>query len=296
MHVSHDLPLRTLSMAVSTAQVLTGEQEEAAARRRGPLLLAAGAGSGKTSVLVERFVRAVREDGIAPGRILAITFTERTAAELRERVRARLLELGEREAARDTEGAPIGTFHGFCARLLRVHALTAGLDPDFAILDEVGAARLRLLAFRHALAALLAETGTRAERGMLAGGECLPASVEGECLRLRRGAPRGGHRSARRLRRRPGARDGGGRVRRAAQPRGEPPLAAPAGALGAAGAGGDPRVRAARRGPGGVRAWLRRAQACTLGGRLRRPRAVCARAAGAPRGCARHLVGAPASC
>jgi ATP-dependent helicase/nuclease subunit A len=136
--------------------IFTAEQERAAACRRGPLLLAAGAGSGKTSVLVERFVRAVREDGIAPGRILAITFTERAAAELRERVRARLLELGERAAARDTEGAPIGTFHGFCARLLRVHALTAGLDPEFAILDEVDAGRLRQLAFRRALATLLA--------------------------------------------------------------------------------------------------------------------------------------------
>ncbi len=159
-------------MAVMATQALTAEQEEAAARRQGPLLLAAGAGSGKTSVLVERFVRAVREDDIAPGRILAITFTERAAAELRGRVRARLLELGEREAARDTEGALIGTFHGFCARLLRIHALAAGLDPDFAILDEAGAGRLRLLAFRHALAALLAETGMRAES------ECLPASVE----------------------------------------------------------------------------------------------------------------------
>ncbi len=145
-----------MSVEGSAARVLTAEQEQAAARRRGPLLLAAGAGSGKTSVLVERFVRAVREDGIAPGRILAITFTERAAAELRERVRARLLELGEREAARDTEGAPIGTFHGFCARLLRVHALTAGLDPEFAILEEAGAGRLRQLAFRRALAVLLA--------------------------------------------------------------------------------------------------------------------------------------------
>jgi ATP-dependent helicase/nuclease subunit A len=153
------------------ARALTPEQEEAAARRRGPLLLAAGAGSGKTSVLVERFVRAVREDGVAPGRILAITFTERAAAELRGRVRARLLELGERDAARDTEGAAIGTFHGFCARLLRIHALTAGLDPDFAILDEASAGRLALLAFRHALAGLLAETGMGAE------GECLPASA-----------------------------------------------------------------------------------------------------------------------
>jgi ATP-dependent helicase/nuclease subunit A len=148
--------VRALSIEIPVAPAFTTEQEQATARRRGPLLLAAGAGSGKTSVLVERFVRAVREDGIAPGRILAITFTERAAAELRQRVRARLLELGEREAARDTEGAPIGTFHGFCARLLRVHALTAGLDPEFAILDETGAGRLRGLAFRRALATLLA--------------------------------------------------------------------------------------------------------------------------------------------
>jgi ATP-dependent helicase/nuclease subunit A len=147
----------TQTVESSEMRALTAEQEEAIARRDGPLLLAAGAGSGKTSVLVERFVRAVREDGIAPGRILAITFTERAAGELRERVRARLLQLGEREAARDLEGAPIGTFHGFCARLLRVHALTAGLDPDFAILDEASAGRLAQLAFRRALAALVAE-------------------------------------------------------------------------------------------------------------------------------------------
>jgi ATP-dependent helicase/nuclease subunit A len=146
----------TQTVEIPGVRALTPEQEEAVARRRGPLLLAAGAGSGKTSVLVERFVRAVREDGVAPGRILAITFTERAAAELRGRVRARLLELGEREAARDTEGAAIGTFHGFCARLLRTHALSAGLDPDFAILDEASAGRLALLAFRHALAGLVA--------------------------------------------------------------------------------------------------------------------------------------------
>ena len=57
------------------ARELTDEQERAVARREGSLLLAAGAGSGKTAVLVERFVRAVVEDGVAPGKILAITFT-----------------------------------------------------------------------------------------------------------------------------------------------------------------------------------------------------------------------------
>lgn len=141
---------------------LTEEQELAVGRREGALALAAAAGSGKTSVLVERFVRAVRQDGVAPGRILAITFTERAAGELRERVRARLLELGDRQAARDTEAAFVGTFHGFCARLLRAHPLAAGVDPAFSILDEAAAGRLRERAFERALRAFTAEGGERA--------------------------------------------------------------------------------------------------------------------------------------
>jgi ATP-dependent helicase/nuclease subunit A len=139
---------------------LTDEQADAVARRAEPLLLSAAAGSGKTSVLVERFVAAVREDGIAPGKILAITFTERAAGELRSRVRARLLDLGDREAARDTEAAFVGTFHGFCARVLRAHPLAAGLDPEFAILDEGLAGRMREEAFTTAVRHFL--TGERA--------------------------------------------------------------------------------------------------------------------------------------
>jgi ATP-dependent helicase/nuclease subunit A len=135
---------------------LTDEQQHAVIRRAESLLLSAAAGSGKTSVLVERFVAAVREDEIAPARILAITFTERAAGELRARVRARLLELGDREAARDTEAAFVGTFHGFCARLLRAHPLAVGLDPGFAVLDEGLAGRLRELAFKQALQGFLA--------------------------------------------------------------------------------------------------------------------------------------------
>jgi ATP-dependent helicase/nuclease subunit A len=131
--------------------MLTDEQEQAVARRAEPLLLAAGAGSGKTSVLVERFVRAVLEDRIAPGKILALTFTERAAGELRERVRERFLELGEREAARDTEAAFVSTFHGFCSRVLRAHPLAAGLDPEFEILEEGLAGLLRERAFTLAL-------------------------------------------------------------------------------------------------------------------------------------------------
>ena len=137
---------------MSAVPAFTPEQREAIDRRRGALALAANAGSGKTSVLVERYVRAVTEDGVAPGRILAITFTDRAAGELRERVRLRLAAAGEREAARASAGAFISTFHGFCMRLLRTHAVLAGLTPDFTVLDESQAQTLRDSAFDHALA------------------------------------------------------------------------------------------------------------------------------------------------
>lgn len=140
---------------MSSGSTFTEEQEQAVARRAGSLLLSAGAGSGKTSVLVERFVRAVREDGVAPARILAITFTERAAGELRERVRARLLALGERDAAREAEEAFISTFHGFCARLLRSHPLPAQIDPGYRVLEEGLAMRLQALAFGDALRSFL---------------------------------------------------------------------------------------------------------------------------------------------
>lgn len=145
-----DTPEQATAASAPAPRTLTAEQEHAVGRRDEPLLLAAGAGSGKTSVLVERFVRAVREDGIAPGRILAITFTERAAGELRERVRARL-ELGDRAAAGAIDGAFVGTFHGFCARILRAHAREAGLAEDHQILDEGLAGRLRRRAFADAL-------------------------------------------------------------------------------------------------------------------------------------------------
>ncbi len=129
----------------------TPEQRAAIERRSGDLLLDASAGSGKTSVLVERFVRAVVEDGVDVAAILTITFTEKAAAELRERIRGRLRELGLIEAARATEGAFISTIHGFCARILRTHALAAGLDPDFTVLDQPEAERLADAAFDVAL-------------------------------------------------------------------------------------------------------------------------------------------------
>lgn len=172
--------------SAASARTLTDEQERAVARRQGSLLLAAGAGSGKTAVLVERFARAVLEDGVAPAKILAITFTERAAGELRERVRARLLELGRREAARQAEAAFVSTFHGFCARLLRAHPLQAGIEPAFSILDEGFASRLQSLAFAEALAALLADEREQAVDMVAAyGADPLRAIVLGAYAQLR---------------------------------------------------------------------------------------------------------------
>lgn len=130
---------------------LTSEQRAAIDRRSGSLFLHAGAGSGKTRVLVERFVRAVLDDEVAVERILAITFTEKAAAELKGRLRARFLELGEREHAREAEAAWVSTIHGFCSRVLRSGALLAGIDPEYRVLDEADAARLSIDAFDRAL-------------------------------------------------------------------------------------------------------------------------------------------------
>ena len=144
-------------MSGASGVELTGEQRTAVAGRDGPLFVRAGAGSGKTRVLVERFLAAVREDEVPVDRILAITFTEKAAAELRSRVRARLLAEGDRAGARQAEAASISTIHSFCARLLRAHPLAAGLDPEFKVLDETDAARLELDGFDAALGEFLEE-------------------------------------------------------------------------------------------------------------------------------------------
>src|SRR6185295_1837158 len=132
-------------------RTFTPEQRAAIADRDGPALLAAGAGSGKTAVMVERFAEAVLRDGVAPSAILTLTFTEKAAAELRERIRRRFADAGEDEHARAIDASWVGTIHGFCARVLRSQPLAAGLDPRFTVLDEAAAKRLATVAFDDAL-------------------------------------------------------------------------------------------------------------------------------------------------
>ena len=107
---------------------LNAEQQAVVDHGEGPLLVVAGAGTGKTRVITERIKRLVSEEEVLPHEILALTFTEKSAREMEERV-DRALPYG----AVDTW---IMTFHGFCERVLREHAISIGLDPAYTIMNE----------------------------------------------------------------------------------------------------------------------------------------------------------------
>ncbi len=114
--------------------------QQAAIVAETPALVMAGPGSGKTSTLVGRVRHLVEERGIAPNRILALTFSNKAALEMRERIAALLGEdVGASVSAAGTGALPtISTFHSFCADLLRLYAPQVGLRPDFALLDLPG--------------------------------------------------------------------------------------------------------------------------------------------------------------
>jgi len=107
---------------------LNPEQQEAVSYASGPLLVLAGAGSGKTRVIAHRIAYLVRQGGVSPHEILAITFTRKAAAEMRRRVETLL--------GSHILGAWIGTFHSVCARILREHASKLGYRANFSIYDE----------------------------------------------------------------------------------------------------------------------------------------------------------------
>jgi ATP-dependent helicase/nuclease subunit A len=132
--------------------VAANPEQRAAIDATGVVFVSAGAGTGKTRVIVERFVRAVCERGLSVDSILVITYTERAAGELRGRIRARLVESGRADLARDLDAAWVSTIHGFCHRLLKAHPFAAGVDPGFRVLDESQGRVLRSEAFGRALA------------------------------------------------------------------------------------------------------------------------------------------------
>jgi ATP-dependent helicase/nuclease subunit A len=143
----------------------TRQQYTAVESRERDVFLRAGAGTGKTSVLVDRFCAAALDAEGGVERILAFTFTERAADQLRRRIRdelsKRLSEVEEeqaetiRKALEATDRAWISTIHGFCRRLLASHPAAAGIDPRFRVVDEAEAERLAVRAFDSALAEMV---------------------------------------------------------------------------------------------------------------------------------------------
>jgi len=130
------------------------------------LVLQAGAGTGKTHALVELCVELLA-GGLPPSRLCALTFTEKAAAELKGRLYKRVGAVGE---------AQVGTIHSLCAQILRRHAVAAGIDPQFVVLDELEGRRvLREACEQAALHALEAgDAGARrlcAEMGLRAQGK-----------------------------------------------------------------------------------------------------------------------------
>ena len=129
----------------------TTQQREPVADRNRNVFLRAGAGTGKTTVLVDRYCAAALDPEVGVERILAFTFTERAADQLRRRVRE---QIGDEI---ETDRAFISTIHGFCRRVLASHPAAAGIDPRFRVVDEPEADRLAARAFDAALERLVSE-------------------------------------------------------------------------------------------------------------------------------------------
>lgn len=133
--------------------MLTHQQERAVQSQAGRILVSAGAGSGKTHVLVERYVERLRHNPeLNVQNLIAVTFTRKAANEMRLRLKARFRSLmeaasaDERErwskCASEVDGARIGTIHSLCEAIIRAFPLAAGVDPQLEVLDELEAAKL----------------------------------------------------------------------------------------------------------------------------------------------------------
>lgn len=108
---------------------LNEKQTEAVTHKDGPLLVIAGPGTGKTRIITHRIAYLIREHGIKAENILAITFTNKAAQEMQERVNT---EIGEPHGS----NIKVSTFHAFCVKVLRKHALRIGLSENFTIFDQ----------------------------------------------------------------------------------------------------------------------------------------------------------------
>jgi ATP-dependent helicase/nuclease subunit A len=178
-------------------RVLLPEQAAAAYEISKHISVTAGPGSGKTMVLVERYLHILREHSLSIDQIVAITFTNRAANEMRERLRADLnhmLRIATDEERRrwlnykrTLDGAVITTIHGFCARLLREFPIEARVDPQFLLLDEHRAAMMLELIVQEVLSDFISGGHVEISRLTLGVGRSRLAAALAQLYRQARG-------------------------------------------------------------------------------------------------------------
>ena len=138
-------------LEVPLSRVATDEQIEIINQNEGSSVVLASAGSGKTFVVVERYLRLVREFDVRPSQILTITFTNKAAAEMKRRIVDRLFVNQFFEQAQEAETGPIQTIHSFYEKLLRENSVEAGIDPKFELATGGESDRLKRDAVRHVI-------------------------------------------------------------------------------------------------------------------------------------------------
>jgi ATP-dependent helicase/nuclease subunit A len=178
-------------------RVLLPEQAAAAYEINKHISVTAGPGSGKTMVLVERYLHILREHSLSIDQIVAITFTNRAANEMRERLRTDLnhmLRIASEEERRrwlnykrTLDGAVITTIHGFCARLLREFPIEARVDPQFLLLDEHRAAMMLELIVEEVLSDFISGGHVEISRLTLGVGRSRLAAALAQIYREARG-------------------------------------------------------------------------------------------------------------
>jgi ATP-dependent helicase/nuclease subunit A len=130
----------------------TERQGEAITLHDKSMVVTAGAGTGKTYVLVQKYIDLLRTRGVTVPQILALTFTDKAAAEMKERIRTEILKQDGpqwEKAAEDFMIAPVQTFHSFCAQVLREFPIEAGLESGFTVLDEQQVSRIHSTAYEE---------------------------------------------------------------------------------------------------------------------------------------------------